>query len=87
MSIQVPISPCPDCGASLDAVSYLWNEAHPNPGDYSVCAYCGQLLRFVTDLMVEAATPSEVSEDSGLTEEQASALLSARRVVLRRRPK
>jgi hypothetical protein len=40
---------CPVCRAQLDAASDPEGDATPKPGDYSVCAYCVAVLRFVVD--------------------------------------
>lgn len=38
---------CPICRAHFDATSSPYNPgAEPKPGDFSVCFYCGAVLRF-----------------------------------------
>jgi hypothetical protein len=37
---------CPYCDGSLDAASHMREQAKPKKGDFSVCIYCAQLLRF-----------------------------------------
>lgn len=39
---------CPTCNRTLDAATNAESGADmPGPGDFSVCFYCGELLRFV----------------------------------------
>ncbi|HBN6266183.1 TPA: hypothetical protein L3N15_004164 [Vibrio parahaemolyticus] len=40
---RVKNSPCPSCNHHLDGAAGVGT---PNPGDYSVCAYCGEFLFF-----------------------------------------
>lgn len=38
---------CPACGGEIaDATSLQEKEARPKIGDFSVCVYCAELLRF-----------------------------------------
>lgn len=41
-------SPCPQCGAKLDAASGQVGTL-PKAGDLSVCGYCATLLQFADD--------------------------------------
>jgi hypothetical protein len=44
---RVVETPCPQCGAGLDAAST--EEGVPRAGDISICAYCATPLKFVDD--------------------------------------
>ena len=51
------------CGELLDcAMDVLDGETAPSPGDYSVCARCGQILLFDEDLHARPITTFEMSE-------------------------
>lgn len=52
---------CPGCKKKLDAATCLHiisedptRRNDPEPGDYSVCAYCGQPMRFTKGLRLRA---------------------------------
>lgn len=44
---------CPYCNATLDAASGVDNDDRPDPGDPTVCFYCGGFLRFTQNLGLE----------------------------------
>jgi hypothetical protein len=47
-------TPCPSCGMKLDAGSPVDDRAiTPEPGDFSVCIYCGHGLRYTEGLRLE----------------------------------
>jgi hypothetical protein len=37
---------CPCCSRVLDAFTTVGHKHQPKAGDFSVCAYCGAILRF-----------------------------------------
>lgn len=37
---------CPECGRQLNRVTCAEGDAAPEPGDISLCAYCGALNMF-----------------------------------------
>lgn len=52
---------CPNCAATLDG----WGTAHgwtPSPGDGTLCAYCGTLLIFGTDMRPRLPTDAELAD-------------------------
>ena len=52
-------SPCPNCGARLDAWTGL-DRRSPKQGDVSICGYCGIVLVFSDDQgSLRAPTASE----------------------------
>jgi hypothetical protein len=53
---------CPGCGASLNYNETVTGQERPKPGDASVCAACGELLRFTDDLTVAPISPAELAE-------------------------
>ena len=74
---------CPNCAHPLSRATGLEGpDAIPEDGDYSVCLYCGQLLRFGGGLWGRAASPDEAEEN--LESAQAAMLLRARAEILRR---
>jgi len=74
-----PPSACPGCKRPLQAASSAGNSV-PEPGDFSVCFDCGQILRFAQDLTATAAAESELS----LLEPAKRALLSSWRARIKR---
>jgi hypothetical protein len=41
---------CPTCQATLDGVTDPAGENTPRPGDFTVCAYCQEILTFTDEL-------------------------------------
>lgn len=61
-SVRVPRSPCPYCGYAMDAVSGVGHTKPaqmPQPGDYSACITCAQMLVFDLDLRHRKPTEDE----------------------------
>jgi hypothetical protein len=60
---------CPSCGRLLDAATSFDHVNAPKPGDFTVCVYCGVLLRFTADGL-EPTTSEAVLEqcDRGAAE-------------------
>jgi hypothetical protein len=55
--------PCPVCKAKLDAVTILTSpKGTPEPGDFSICLYCGTVLRFGASLRVREAMAGEIQQ-------------------------
>jgi len=42
---RMPVTNCPTCGAANDAASGRTGTV-PDPGDVSICAYCGEVCTF-----------------------------------------
>jgi hypothetical protein len=56
---------CPYCGEYLEAVSGLdlgGGMMKPAPGDYTICGFCGGILRFDINLQARGVKP-EVAKD------------------------
>jgi hypothetical protein len=58
--VRVPAAECPVCGATLDGAAQVDGAGTPEPGDVTVCAYCGAPLRF-TDAGLELLTDAEAA--------------------------
>lgn len=64
INIEVPPSPCANCNELNDRASTFY-DATPNPGDFSLCAYCGHLMVFADDLTLRNPTDAEMQEMAG----------------------
>lgn len=57
------LSPCPTCDANLNGATHSDDEAiSPRPGDYSMCWYCGEYLRFDDDMQLRLLTSKDIVE-------------------------
>jgi hypothetical protein len=54
-----PPQACPACGDRLDVAT---GQGRPSPDDFTVCAYCGTLLRFGVALQLRIARPDETAD-------------------------
>jgi len=59
---RIPQTPCPKCGAKLDASGSFETAERPTAGDVSLCAYCGVVLIFADDLTQRPATLAEIED-------------------------
>lgn len=60
--VRVPqAGECPDCFERVDAASSESGRM-PSPGDFSVCAMCGAILRYSEDLQVRRINDGELDE-------------------------
>lgn len=50
---------CPACGHDIEASTHLVDEVSPEPGDVSVCLYCGEFYIFDDDMNFRDPTPEE----------------------------
>lgn len=73
-----PRSECPGCFANLSGATNAQAgiSAAPGPGDYSVCRYCGQLLRYDEKLNAEIATEEDLRRELDPTQQEVLAGLS-----------
>lgn len=61
--VRTSASACPTCKTILDGASGIGNRDAPQPGDYSVCVYCGTILRFLqSGFGFTAVAPQKVPE-------------------------
>lgn len=80
----IPLSSCPHCRGDLSAATDPIGQARPSPGDYSVCANCGGLLRFAADLTHEGIALADVP--AGELDAQQLAVLADLQARFRGRP-
>ena len=73
---RMPATVCPECDAKLDAAAGYNDDARPEPGDVTVCAWCTAILCFNQDLTLRATSIAERSE-------MRDAVLAVVRAVLR----
>lgn len=66
---------CPHCNELLDRATSTFQEGQPDPGDFSICAYCNAILRYTEDMQLRI--PSEDEFDSVPEELQQQILLIA----------
>lgn len=59
VSVRLPATTCPTCRETLDGVTSTGSRAQPEPGDYSICVYCGTLLMFTETLVLRRLTYDE----------------------------
>jgi hypothetical protein len=75
-------SPCPRCGAVLDAATSLGGYHVPKPGDITLCATCGGFLVFGEGLRLETLSPESFaalpSQNQEELERARAALYAAR---------
>lgn len=62
-SHRIKGSKCPNCGAFLDGAEHTNGYGKPKEGDFSICAYCYQFLRYNLDLSLRKATKKEVIDE------------------------
>tara|TARA_R110000868_G_scaffold217359_4_gene467442 strand:+ start:375 stop:671 length:297 start_codon:yes stop_codon:yes gene_type:complete len=52
---------CSNCGTALDAATSLQDEySIPNEGDISVCAYCGQMGKYDSEMKITPLREDEI---------------------------
>ena len=63
---KVPASVCLNCGKRLNAAATMEDmNARPDPGDMTVCFYCGHLMAFADDLSMRELTDEEILDAGG----------------------
>jgi hypothetical protein len=77
---RVPECKCPNCGAGVDAATNLFGKGGPEPGDISICLYCGCLMKFKDDMMLRRLTGAELIEV--LKDDRVAAIERARQHVV-----
>ena len=55
-------SPCPECGAMLEAATSVLGTTGPTPGDMTICYKCRALLAFGENLVLRRCTDDELSQ-------------------------
>lgn len=63
---KIEKSPCTNCGKGLDGAGQVNGGSHPDPGDITICVYCGHIMAFSDDNMkLRDLTDKEASEVAG----------------------
>jgi DNA-directed RNA polymerase subunit RPC12/RpoP len=66
---------CLRCGKELSGASGVGVDAPPDPGDVTVCIYCGHIMAFADDLTMRPLTTAEahaVADDERVLAVQAA---------------
>jgi hypothetical protein len=71
-----------NCGQTLDGTSAVGEDAVPDPGDATICIYCGHLMAFDVSLKFRELTDQEVRDIAG--DERILIIQRARRVAEQR---
>jgi hypothetical protein len=56
---------CLNCGKVTDAASSVGTEATPEPGDISICLYCGHIMAFTDALTMRELNDEEIVRIAG----------------------
>ena len=60
ITADVPESTCVSCGKKMDASTCVSDESHhPEPGDITICFYCGEIQAFGEGLELRPLTEGE----------------------------
>jgi hypothetical protein len=62
---HIPQSPCLSCGKPLDGATCVGRDAAPDPGDITICIYCGHIMVFDDNLKLRELSDEEVREVAG----------------------
>jgi hypothetical protein len=66
MIARVPERHCLSCGKRLNSASVPGSEdPTPEPGNSTICLYCGHLMVFAEDMSLRALTDAEMVELAG----------------------
>jgi hypothetical protein len=66
MKTDLPKDACLNCGHELNAASNTTGDAQPEPGDITICFYCGHLMEFDADLRLVKPSDATLSEIAGV---------------------
>lgn len=76
-------NPCPSCGANLDASSAVDSKPRPpEPGDFSICAYCGDILVYDAQTRLRSA---ELNDLLTIPEDVRDGIYAAQKIIHERR--
>lgn len=82
-SFKLNSNKCPICGEVLDAATGIQGKkVAPKEDDFTMCIYCGTLLRFNSDLSYRAAADEELLAE-GVSLEEVAILVSIREKIKR----
>lgn len=62
---RTPSSPCPCCGKTLDMTMTVGSGRGPQPGDFSMCTYCGAMGVFNEIMRRRLPTDEELADVAG----------------------
>jgi acetyl-CoA carboxylase beta subunit len=79
---HIPQSPCLNCGKLLDGATCIDNDSMPDPGDVTICIYCGHLMMFDAQMRLRDLSDEKVRQVAG--DGRIVAVQRARRVLERR---
>jgi len=84
--IRLAANACPKCFKKLDAATCVEKDRlpgwRPEPGDLSVCLYCGAFLMYDKAMRLQILPGSEVVK---LPREKVELMMNARRLIYARR--
>jgi hypothetical protein len=60
-----PVPQCVDCGKQLDGAIGVDTDDAPDPGDFTVCAYCGSIMVYNDGLTLRQPDAAEAREIAG----------------------
>lgn len=61
---RTPATWCPCCFHTLTATTCTTGEHSPEPGDYTICINCGEVLRWNDRMDLDQSSLMEIPEDS-----------------------
>lgn len=59
---DMPATSCPGCHGKIEVATGVGTTNKPSPGAWTVCLYCGSILRFTEVLLLRFATEDEVEK-------------------------
>ena len=57
---KMPAAFCPSCFKVLDGVTNLEGHDAPKSGDFTICIYCANVLRFTEEMQLELSSIEEI---------------------------
>jgi hypothetical protein len=62
---HVPKCRCTNCNKLVDGATSVGSDAVPEPGDFTVCLYCGHIMAFSKKRRLRNLTGKEIIEVAG----------------------
>lgn len=86
MSSKLPPSQCPACKKVIDAATIASGKTEvPRPGDFTICIYCGEVLRFGPELELIQADLNDLASLDEPTRNFIGRVQQARKEVMAKR--